>query len=167
MLTSSLCASTIAAVIVVPIPAREGSARARSWMRRLAASIVSRRKCSGGPSGRSRSKDSAAAFEATSPAWAPPMPSATTKIGARTKNESSLALRWRPVSVRNAWSSTRSTRHHRLRASRRLQPELGVADADDVAVEQLGLALERRVVEQGPVGGVHVLDVGPPVAAED
>jgi hypothetical protein len=30
------------------------------------------------------------------------MPSATTKIGERTKNESSLALRWRPVSVRNA-----------------------------------------------------------------
>ena len=77
---------------------------------RFAASIVSRRNGSGGPSGRSRSKASAAAREATSPAWAPPIPSATTKIGARTKNESSLALRWRPVSVRNAWSSTRSTR---------------------------------------------------------
>ena len=37
------------------------------------------------PSGSSRSKASAAAFEATSPAWAPPIPSATTKIGARTK----------------------------------------------------------------------------------
>ncbi len=77
-------------------------------MLRLAASIVSRRNCSGGPSGRSRSKASAAAFEATSPAWAPPIPSATTKIGARTKKESSLALRWRPVSVRKAWSSIRS-----------------------------------------------------------
>ena len=76
--------------------------------------------------------------EATSPAWAPPIPSATTKIGARTKNESSLALRWRPVSVRNAWSSTRSTAHPRL------EPELGVADPDDVAVDQLRLAGEAR-----------------------
>ena len=92
------------------------------------------------------------------------MPSATTKIGERTKNESSLALRWRPVSVRNAWSSTRSTAHLERR---RLEPELGVADADDVAVEQLRLALQLGVVEQGAVGRVHVLDVGAPVAAED
>ncbi len=95
-------------MIVVPIPAREGSARASWWILLFAASIVSRSTGSGGASGRSRSKDSAAAFEATSPAWAPPIPSATTKIGARTNSESSFSLRWRPVSVRNAWSSTRS-----------------------------------------------------------
>ena len=108
MPTSSARASTIAAVIVVPIPAREGSARASSWIRRFASSIVSRRKPSAGASGRSRSKASAAVFEATSPACAPPIPSATTKIGARTKSESSFSLRWRPVSVRKAWSSIRS-----------------------------------------------------------
>ena len=101
--------------------------------------------------------------EATSPAWAPPIPSATTKIGARTKKESSLALRWRPVSVRKAWSSIRSI----APTPRCLVPELGVADPDHVAVDQLRLAVQGRVVEQGAVGRVHVLDVGAPVASED
>ncbi len=68
-------------------------------MLRLAPSIVSRSTRSGGPSGSRSSNDSIAVFEATSPAWAPPIPSATTNSGARTKTESSLALRCRPVSV--------------------------------------------------------------------
>ena len=54
----------------------------------------------GSPSGSPRSNEETAISDATSPACAPPMPSATTKIGARTKKESSLAFRWRPVSVR-------------------------------------------------------------------
>jgi hypothetical protein len=97
-----------AAVVVVPSRQAWRVVAGEPVDLRLAASIVSRRKRSGGPSGRSRSKASAAVLEATSPAWAPPMPSATTKIGARTKSESSFSLRWRPVSVRKAWSSTRS-----------------------------------------------------------
>ena len=72
-----------------------------------------------------------------------------------------MALRWRPVSVRKAWSSTRSI------YARASKPELGVADADHVAVEQLRLAVQLGVVEQGAVGRVHVLDVGAAVAAED
>ena len=101
-------------MIVVPIPASSGSRRARSWIVRFAASIVCRSSCSGGACGSSRSKDSAAVFEATSPAWAPPMPSATTNSGPRMKSESSLALRWRPVSVRVAWSSIRSISSPRI-----------------------------------------------------
>ena len=47
-------------------------------------------------------------FEATSPACAPPMPSATTNSGERTSSESSLARRWRPVSLPEYCSATRS-----------------------------------------------------------
>ena len=47
------------------------------------------------------SNESAAILDATSPAWAPPIPSATANTGPWTQ-ESSLAVRWRPVSVRNA-----------------------------------------------------------------
>ena len=97
--TSSAPSSRIAAVVVVPIPARFGSVRASLWIERLAPSIVCFSTRSGGPVGSSRSNDSTDVFEATSPAWAPPIPSAMTKTGARTKTESSLALRCRPVSV--------------------------------------------------------------------
>ena len=45
--------------------------------------------------------------------------------------------------------------------------ELGVADADRVAVDQLRLAVQLGVVEQGAVGRAHVFDVGVPLARED
>ena len=50
-------------------------------------------------SGRPCSNASTAIREATSPACAPPIPSATTNTGARANDESSLSRRWRPVSV--------------------------------------------------------------------
>src|SRR4029077_17506084 len=106
---------------------------------------------SGGPSGSSRSNDSAEVLEATSPAWAPPMPSAMTKTGARTKTESSLALRCRPVSGAWDWSVTPSlpppptTRP----TSGSLETEDRVADLDRVAVDQLGLVLQLRPVQGG------------------
>ena len=48
-----------------------------------------------------------------------------------------------------------------------LEPELGVADPHHVAVDQLRLSLQGRVVEQGAVGRAHVLDVGAAVTTED
>ena len=45
---------------------------------------------------------------ATSPAFAPPMPSATANNGGCTTSESSFAVRWRPTSVRPACSTIRS-----------------------------------------------------------
>ncbi len=77
------------------------------------------------PAGRSL-KDSTAIREATSPACAPPMPSATTNSGARASSESSLARRWRPVSVPAYCSATRST-------SVDLEREFAVADAHAIA----------------------------------
>ena len=53
----------------------------------------------GSSSSELRSKAPAAIRDATSPAWAPPIPSATAKMGERAKYESSLAFLWRPVSV--------------------------------------------------------------------
>ena len=70
---------------MVPMPARWDSARERSWIRRLASSITCTSASAGEPSGSPRSNDSTAISDATSPAWAPPMPSATTNSGARTK----------------------------------------------------------------------------------
>ena len=56
-----------------------------------------------------RSKASIAMREATSPACAPPIPSATTNTGERAKYASSFARRARPVSECEKWSvATRS-----------------------------------------------------------
>src|SRR4029077_5460634 len=123
------------------------------WVVRFAPSIVSSRYRSGAAAGSSPANDSAAAFEATSPACAPPIPSATTNSGARVKKESSLALRWRPVSLRTASSAMR-----RLTRSPDLEAEDGVADLDRVAVDRLRFPVQRRAIQQGAVGRAHVLD---------
>ena len=62
----------------------------------------------GSPESASPSNASAAMAEATSPALAPPMPSATAKNGGASTRESSLALRWRPTSVLPTCSTIRS-----------------------------------------------------------
>ena len=68
------------------MPARCVSARERSWMRWLARSMIRTRPSAGeSPSGSPASKASTAISDATSPDCAPPMPSATTNKGARTK----------------------------------------------------------------------------------
>ena len=80
--------------VVVPIPAREESSLGELVdlaVGRLA--IVSRSSAPARLVGEvARSKALGGGLEATSPACAPPIPSATAKSGARAKNESSLAL---------------------------------------------------------------------------
>src|SRR5437763_10764718 len=94
--------------------------------------------------------DSTAIRDATSPACAPPIPSATTKSGARASSESSLARRWRPVSVTAYCSATRSTSVH-------LEREFAVADAQPVSGVKRPGRLEQLLVEIGAVGGAEVL----------
>ena len=78
-------APTYTAVTVVPMPAWLASVRERSWMLSLASSMRAASSSCGGPppSGSPRPSVSTAIREATSPACAPPMPSATANSGAR------------------------------------------------------------------------------------
>src|ERR1700726_2803881 len=123
-----------------------------SWMRELAARASSA-SCSSGweASPRPGWKDSTASREATSPACAPPMPSATTNSGDRASSESSLARRWRPVSVTAYCSATRSTSVH-------LEGEFAVANAHAIAGMQRSGRLEQLLVQVGAVRGAQILD---------
>ena len=69
------------------MPDRVESCWASPWIRWFAASVILRRNASAGsvPVRSASSKDSAAIRDATSPAWAPPIPSATTNSGALAK----------------------------------------------------------------------------------
>src|SRR3954471_3618842 len=135
------------------MPWSDSSERARSWMRLLASSITRTSASAREPLGRSSSKERTAISEATSPAWAPPMPSATTNRGARTKKLSSLPCRWRPRSEAYHCSAMRN-----MGAWLTLEGELGVADADAVAhVERLRTA-QRLPVEVRPVGRAQILE---------
>src|SRR5271166_4979774 len=121
-------------------------------MRALAASASEARPSSGRASSRRPGrKDSTAIREATSPAWAPPMPSATTNSGARASSESSLARRCRPVSLPAYCSATRSI-------SIDLERELAVADAHPVARVQRPGGLQQLLVEVRAVGRAEVFD---------
>src|ERR1700689_562894 len=126
-------------------------------MRVLAASAGSARLRSGvAVSPRPAPKDSTAMREATSPAWAPPMPSATTNSGGRASSESSLARRCIPVSLPEYCSATLSTP---LRAtSVHLEGEFAVADAHAVLGVQRARGLEQLLVEVRTVGGAQILD---------
>ena len=98
-MTTPAC-STSATVIVVPMPEVAGSVLERSWTRRFASPISDATRS--GPVKRPGSVSSSAAaasFDATSPAWAPPMPSATANSGGATTYASSFRRRLRPVSV--------------------------------------------------------------------
>src|SRR5580693_3939751 len=95
--------------------------------------------------------------EATSPAWAPPIPSATTNRGERASSESSLARRWRPVSVPAYCSDTRSISLGRS-SSVDLEREFAVADAHPIAGVQRSGRLEQLLVEVGAVCRVEVFD---------
>src|ERR1019366_9387699 len=121
-------------------------------MRALAACASSASASSGSDASRRPGwNDSTAIREATSPACAPPIPSATTNSGERASSESSLARRWRPVSVPAYCSATRST-------SVDLVGEFAVADAHPVAGVQRPRRLQQLLVEIGAVGGVQVFD---------
>src|SRR5271165_3931722 len=120
---------------------------------RVFASIASADRASSGWEASSRPclKDSTAIREATSPACAPPIPSATTNSGERVNSESSLARRWRPVSVPAYCSATRSI-------SVDLEREFTVADAHAISGMQRPRRLEQLLVQVGAVGGVEILD---------
>ena len=88
----------MATVIVVPIPEAAASFDARSCTRRFA-SWISCDDAALAAAERPLSFIAAAArLDASSPACAPPMPSATPKSGGRTTYASSLRRRLRPVS---------------------------------------------------------------------
>src|ERR671917_1684609 len=132
---------------------------------RLFASRKMRASCAsaGSSESRSPSNTSVAIEDATSPALAPPIPSATAKKGGASTKSSSLALRWRPTSVLPACSTIRRVtgRHSFLVAV------LGVADADLVRhLEALGRA-HLPPVQVGAVRGAHVLQVHVVAALED
>src|SRR5271165_4090750 len=123
-----------------------------SWIREFAWSASADSASSGSEaSSRPCLNDSTAIREATSPACAPPMPSATTNSGERASSESSLARRWRPVSVPAYCSATRSM-------SVDLEGEFAVADAHAIAWVQGPRRLQQLLVQVGAVGGVEVLD---------
>src|SRR5215217_4742626 len=148
------------------MPARWASLCERSWMRRLASSMMRTSASAGDPAPTPASNDSTAISEATSPACAPPMPSATANSGARTKKLSSLPWRWRPRSdachcseILNMGFRPRTSQAKFCgRRCSSLEQELGVADPDLVArVQGLGAA-HRLAVEVGPVGRAEVLE---------
>ena len=96
-------------MVVVPIPARLGSLRASSWIVRLAASIVSRRTRSGGACGQLAVEGLGRGFRGDLAGLGAAHPVGDDEQRRRdVKSESSLALRWRPVSVRTACSAIRS-----------------------------------------------------------
>ena len=77
-------------------------------MRRLAArTMLASCASAGSLDSPAPSTASTATADATSPAFAPPIPSATANSGGLTTSESSLALRCRPTSVRPACSMIR------------------------------------------------------------
>src|ERR687892_934281 len=126
-------------------------------VRRMRTSCAS----AGSSESRSPSKASVAMAEATSPALAPPIPSATAKNGASATKSSSLALRWRPTSVRPTCSTMRRATGLLLVAV------LGVADANSVGHLEPFRAADLPAVHVGAVRGAHVLHVHVVAALED
>src|ERR1035441_4221112 len=121
-------------------------------MRALAACASSASASSGSDASRRPGwNDSTAIREATSPACAPPIPSATTNSGARASSEASLARRCRPVSGPAYCSAPRTT-------SIDLEGEFAVADAHAVARVQRPRRLQHLLVEVRAVGRAEVLD---------
>src|SRR3954471_24952768 len=155
-------------------------------MRRLASWIRPSTRCSPPLSSELSSRSAAAARpDASSPACAPPIPSATAKSGGSPTYASSLCRRRRPVSVTLALRPSALTRlsPHRLRIDRSFQtdtraklarpdggiasdasrvvPQLGLADAQDVA---RGEALRARQSDPVQVGALRRTDVLDPHA---
>src|SRR5918995_6952280 len=131
-------------------------------MRRLAwRTMVASCASTGSPDSRAPSTASTATAEATSPAFAPPIPSATAKSGGLTTSESSFAVRWRPTSVRPACSTMRSATRLLLVAV------FAVADPDRVRDLQALRPLDLAPVQERPVGRAHVLQVHEAAAVED
>src|ERR671924_59041 len=154
MLTSS--PTTIAAVNVVPIPRRDSSAAASSWIRLFAPRAIASSLRSGGMSASTWLPNSSVAIcDATSPARAPPIPSATAKKGGSSRSESSFEFRCRPTSLLPALSMMLSA----IAGSSLLVAVLAVAYPDQVGNPQLLGRLQLPAVQVSAVGGPHVLDI--------
>src|SRR5215831_63607 len=134
-------------------------------------------RCSPPPLAPASFSAAVASCEATSPAWAPPMPSAMAKSGGSMTYASSLCRRVRPGSVTaptrpiigssrdgdpggtSRFPQTPSTgplRGRTLRVSR-LIPQVGLADADDVPRREPPGAIEPRAVQVGAVRRAEIL----------
>src|SRR5215831_4874873 len=105
-------------------------------------------RCSPPPLAPASFSAAVASRDATSPACAPPMPSAIAKSGGSMTYASSLWRRVRPGSV------TAATRP--IMCSR-LIPQIGLTDADDVALRQPAGTIEARAVQVGAVRRAEVL----------
>src|SRR3954468_5057662 len=91
------------------MPAFDPSSTAIAWIRPFAVCTVSSSASGSEPASAASEKTSTTVCEATSPASAPPMPSATTNSGGSSRNESSLPSRSRPTSDIAACSTTPSS----------------------------------------------------------
>src|SRR3954451_20038470 len=152
-------------------------------MRRLASWIRPSTRCSPPLSSEVSSRSAAAARpDASSPACAPPIPSATANSGGSPTEASSLCRRRRPVSVTLAarsWTLTASLpcvrridRSFQTDARAKLVrpdvgiasdascfvPQLGLADAQDVSRRQPLRVRQADAVQIGAVRGADVLD---------
>src|SRR5450830_1402903 len=138
------------AVSVVPMPVCSTSSLARWKTAALACSAAAR---SNRPSATAAASVSAASPLATSPAWAPPMPSQTANRGGATTKVSSLVFRCRPMSVRAPGRATRLT------GGSLLVTEDGLADAHPAVELELRLAAHLLLVHERAVGAAQVLHV--------
>src|SRR4051812_42937564 len=170
--------STSATVMVVPMPDVLGSLLERSYTRRFASWIRSEIRCSPPSFAWASLSAAVASRDATSPATAPPIPSAIAKSGGWMTYESSLCRRVRPGSVTapvrpimrttpvlsvggtSRFPQTPSTgplRGRTLRVSL-LVPQVGLADANDVPLREPAGMLEARPVQVRAVRRAEVLD---------
>src|SRR4051794_24640808 len=120
--------------------------RFASWM---SASI---RLVPSSPSEPRPSRAEAASCDATPPACAPPIPSATAKSGGATKEVSSFRRRLRPVSLATAYAPTG--------ISVLLHHEVGLADAQDVARLEALRAGDARAVDERAVRRLQIQHPG-------
>src|SRR5437763_10399133 len=111
-----------------------------------------------GPASEPESVSSSAAAarrDAPSPACAPPIPSATAKSGGATTDESSLRRRFLPVSLARAYAAMLMPAPSSLRS--RLEPQLGLADAHHVTVDELARPVYADTVHVGAVRRAEVV----------
>src|SRR5881227_4460023 len=124
--------------------------------------IASRRRSGGSSSSGWLPNSSMAIWEATSPALAPPIPSATTKNGGSRSSESSFEVRCIPTSL----LPTCSTIFSAIAPGSLLVAVLAVADTDQVRGVQSLLRTQLAPVQVGPICRPHVLDIHEVTAGE-
>ena len=149
-------------MIVVPIPAREGSSRASSWIVRLAASIVSRRNFSGEPVGQVAVEGVGGGFRGDLAGLG-----AAHAVGDdedRRADEERVLVGAALAAGVGAERLVVDPQHQSVPVS-----NLNSVSPIRITSPSISSASPFRVgvVEQGAVGRAHVLDVGAAVAVED